>query len=97
VEDDQTVVLGGLRKKEVSRQANKVPLLGDIPLVGGLFKFEGEDTAVNELVVFITPHIIKRPVLSEREQQAYEVTEFEGPEIKLTRAEEKESDHFEPR
>jgi len=92
VEDEQTVVLGGLRKKEVSRQANKIPLLGDIPLVGGLFKFEGEDTSVNELVVFITPHIIKHPVLSESEQQAYEVTEFDGPDIRLTRAEEKESE-----
>jgi type IV pilus assembly protein PilQ len=90
VEDDQTVVLAGLRKKEVSRQANKIPLLGDIPLVGGLFKFEGEDTSVNELVVFITPHIIKQAVLSESEQQAYEVTKFEGPDVKLTRAEEKE-------
>ncbi len=92
VKDDQTVVLGGLRKKEVSKQTNKVPLLGDLPLVGGLFRFEGEDTAVNELVVFITPHIIKYPVLSESEQQAYEVTKFEGPDIRLTKAEEKESE-----
>lgn len=90
VKDDQTVVLGGLRKKEVSKQANKVPLLGDIPVVGGLFRFEGEDTAVNELVVFITPHIIKDQVLSESEQRAYEATNFEGPEIELTRAEGKE-------
>jgi type IV pilus assembly protein PilQ len=92
VQDEQTVVLGGLRKKEVSQQSNKVPLLGDIPVVGGLFRFEGEDTAVNELVVFITPYIIKHPVLSESEQKAYEVTKFEGPPVKRTKAEGKESE-----
>ncbi len=93
VKDRQTVVLGGLRKKEVSRQANKVPLLGDLPVIGGAFRFEGEDTAVNELVVFITPQIItQQPVLSEVEQRAYEQTKFGGPEITLTRAEGKESE-----
>jgi type IV pilus assembly protein PilQ len=87
VEDDQTVVLGGLRKKEVSKQINKIPLLGDLPVVGWAFRFEGEDTAVNELVVFITPHILKDPALLESEKQAYEATKFDGPDLKLTRAE----------
>jgi type IV pilus assembly protein PilQ len=58
------VVLGGMRKKDVSKQTNKIPMLGDIPLLGGLFRFEGEDTAVTELLVFITPRIIEQePVL----------------------------------
>ena len=87
VQDGQTVVLGGLRKKEVSKQVNKIPLLGDLPLVGGLFRFEGEDTTITELVVFITPRIITTPVLSETERRAYEVTEFDGPEPAFTRAE----------
>lgn len=91
VKNGQTVVLGGLRKKDVTRQVNKVPLLGDIPLVGLLFRFEGEDTVTSELVVFITPHIIETPVLSEREQQAYDQTNFSGPEVEFTRAE-KESE-----
>ncbi|GAI07464.1 unnamed protein product, partial [marine sediment metagenome] len=65
IKDGQTVVLGGLRKKDVSQQINKVPLLGDLPLIGGLFRFEGEDTAVTELIVFITPRIVpQEPVLS---------------------------------
>jgi len=92
VKSSQTVVLGGLRKKEVSTQINKVPLLGDLPLIGGLFRFEGEDTAVTELVVFITPRIVNRPILSQSEQQAYEITEFSGPKVGLTRAEKKESE-----
>ncbi|MHC4069753.1 MAG: secretin and TonB N-terminal domain-containing protein [Planctomycetota bacterium] len=80
VKDGQTVVLGGMRKKEVSNQINKVPLLGDLPLIGGLFRFKGEDTAVTELVVFITPRVIEQPVMLESEIRAYEVTEFSGPD-----------------
>lgn len=96
VRSGQTVVLGGLRKKEVSRQTNKIPLLGDLPVVGLLFKFEGEDTVVSEIVVFVTPWIIepeeptKSPDLtnlSETEKQQYEATEFSGPTPVSTKAE----------
>jgi type IV pilus assembly protein PilQ len=87
VKDGQTVVLGGMRKKDTSRQVNKVPLLGDLPLLGVLFRFEGEDTAVTELIVFITPRIIKHAVMSESEERAYEATEFSEPRPSSTRAE----------
>jgi len=87
IKNGQTVVLGGLRKKDVTKQVNKIPLLGDIPLVGLLFRFEGEDTVTSELVVFITPRIVKEPIMSKAEQQAYKVTEFSGPKPTLTRAE----------
>ncbi len=92
VKSGHTVVLGGMRKKEVSTQINKIPLLGDLPLIGGLFRFEGESTAITELVVFITPRIINQPFLSEAEKQAYETTEFSAPRIRLTKAEKKESE-----
>jgi type IV pilus assembly protein PilQ len=95
VQSGQTVVLGGLRKKDVSKQVDKVPLLGDLPLIGGLFRFKAEDTAVTELVVFITPQIVDQPILSEAEQQAYEVTKFGGPKLSLTDAEKKESEESE--
>ena len=87
IKNGQTVVLGGLRKKEVSQQINKIPLLSDLPLIGVLFKFEGEDTVTSELVVFITPTIIQNPSLSETELRQFEVTEFSGPEVDYTRAE----------
>lgn len=87
VKHGRTVVLGGLRKKEVRQQINKVPLLGDLPVVGMLFRFEGEDTVTSEIVVFITPWIVEDAVMSEEEQQQFEVTEFSGPENKLSRAE----------
>jgi type IV pilus assembly protein PilQ len=87
IKDGEAVVLGGLRKKDTTQQINKVPLLGDVPIIGKLFKFEGETTVNTELVVFITPKIITKPMMSEREQQAFGVTEFDGPEPTKTKAE----------
>jgi type IV pilus assembly protein PilQ len=91
IKNGQTVVLGGLRKKDVTRQVNKVPLLGDLPLAGPLFRFKGEDTIVSEIVVFITPHITEQPVLtadmSDEEKQAYAETNFKGPKVTVTKAE----------
>jgi type IV pilus assembly protein PilQ len=87
VGDGQTVVLGGMRKKDASNQINKVPLLGDLPLLGALFRFEGEDTTITELVVFITPQIIEHSVLSRSEKSAYEATKFDGPVPTSTKAE----------
>jgi len=87
IRDGCTVVLGGLRKKEVTKQTNKVPLLGDLPLVGFAFRFTGEDTVNSELVVFITPRIIEQPTLTEAEQAQFEITEFSGPQPVSTGAE----------
>jgi len=88
--DGQTVVLGGMRKKDVSTQTNKIPLLGDLPLVGGLFRFEGEDTAISELIVFITPRIVpQESVLSLDEELALEETNFSRPKSSFTKAEKK--------
>jgi len=87
IENGQTVVLGGLRKKEVTKQVNKIPLLGDLPLIGAAFRFEGEDTTTSELVVFITPRIIEKPVLTEMDKRQLEITDFNGPLPVSTRAE----------
>ena len=87
VRDGQAVVLGGLRKKETTKQVNKVPILGDIPVLGHLFRFEFVATAITELVIFFTPHIITEPVLTETEQQALDLTEFSGPMPSTTKAE----------
>jgi type IV pilus assembly protein PilQ len=92
IDDGQTVVLGGLRKKDVSKVTNKVPLLGDIPILGLLFRFDGEDTVNSELVVFITPTIVESPALSDGEAKQYEVTNFAGPSPEWTRAEKKAGD-----
>ncbi|MGA2172778.1 MAG: type IV pilus secretin PilQ [Sedimentisphaerales bacterium] len=87
VRNGQTVVLGGLRKKDVSKQVNKVPLLGDIPVICYLFRFEGENTTNSELVVFVTPWIVKEQTFSTAEKKQYDTTEFSGPNPVTTRAE----------
>jgi type IV pilus assembly protein PilQ len=87
IRDGQTVVLGGLRKKDVTKQTNKIPVLGDIPLFGKLFRFTGEDTVTSELVVFITPRIVTQPALTPDERRAYEQTKFNGPEPEHTKSE----------
>ncbi len=80
VKDSQTIVVGGLRKDEVTQQISKVPLLGDIPLLGLLFRFQGEKNVNSELVVFITPRIIEQPVLTDKEAEYLKASEMESPE-----------------
>jgi len=59
--DGQTVVIGGLIQNLKSSSESKVPLLGDIPLLGQLFKFSAKSSGKSELLMFITPHIVERP------------------------------------
>ena len=59
--DGQTVVIGGLISNDKSSSESKVPLLGDIPLLGNLFKFTSKANQKDELLMFITPHIVQMP------------------------------------
>jgi len=59
VQDGERVILGGLISSKDSVDENKVPLLGDIPVLGWLFKYEEKLNSIEELVVVIEPHIIK--------------------------------------
>jgi general secretion pathway protein D len=56
--DGQTVVLGGLIAENVRKVREKVPVLGDIPFVGRLFRTESADSTKKNLVIFVTPTII---------------------------------------
>ena len=56
--DGQTVVLGGLILENVQKIKDKVPVLGDIPLVGRLFRSESKSTQKKNLMIFVTPTII---------------------------------------
>jgi len=85
IKDKQTVVIGGLKKQDKSQQISKVPLLGDLPLLGALFKFEGESTINSELVVFITPHLIEEHVLSEEEQAYLADSVYVSPNLPETK------------
>jgi type IV pilus assembly protein PilQ len=81
IKDGQTVVIGGLKKQDVSQQIDKVPFLGDLPLLGLLFRFRGESTVNSELVVFVTPTVINTPVLTKSEQTYLKNSVFEAPKI----------------
>jgi general secretion pathway protein D len=58
VRDGQTVVIGGLMEEKSEENITKVPILGDIPLLGWLFKFRTTSKEKTNLMVFLTPHII---------------------------------------
>jgi type IV pilus assembly protein PilQ len=58
VRDGDTIVLGGLIDDEVTKATSKVPLLGDIPILGALFKNVNNTKIHNEIVFLITPHIV---------------------------------------
>jgi type IV pilus secretin pilQ len=58
VEDGGTLIVGGIYEEENSNAVNKVPLLGDIPVVGNLFKSRGRSERRRELLIFITPRIM---------------------------------------
>ncbi|MGE4358196.1 MAG: secretin N-terminal domain-containing protein [Candidatus Omnitrophota bacterium] len=62
VKDGDTIVIGGLISSEDTDTIKKVPVLGDIPLLGYLFKNRSRDKSDKELIVFITPHIFQEYV-----------------------------------
>ncbi|MCC6737828.1 MAG: type II secretion system protein GspD [Planctomycetia bacterium] len=64
--DHLALAVGGLIREQVSDTEQKVPLLGDIPLIGILFRREVRDRSRRELVLFVTPHILVTPEEGER-------------------------------
>jgi type IV pilus assembly protein PilQ len=63
VADGQTSVLGGIYTRQAALAYHSIPLLGDIPVLGWLFKNRREEDDRNELLVFITPRITNRALL----------------------------------
>lgn len=61
VADGQTVVIGGLMEDVLQERISKVPLLGDIPLLGNLFKRTERRKVKTEMLVFLTPEVIESP------------------------------------
>ena len=59
--DGQTVVIGGLMSNGSGEVVTKIPILGDIPLLGNLFKHKVTNSAKTELLIFLTPHVIQAP------------------------------------
>ena len=59
VDDHQTVVIGGLIEDRSTEGITKVPLLGDIPILGWLFKYRTRGKEKTNLVILLTPHIVR--------------------------------------
>lgn len=68
------VIIGGLMQNNKTESESKIPILGDIPLLGNLFKRKVKNNAKTELLIFLTPHIVETPsqlvALSEKERAA---------------------------
>jgi type II secretory pathway component GspD/PulD (secretin) len=59
--DGQTVIIGGLMGDIKAETESKIPVLGDIPLLGSLFKRKTKTGTKTELLIFLTPHIVLAP------------------------------------
>jgi type II secretion system protein D len=77
IEDKETLLLGGILFQKDSSVIHKLPLLGDLPLIGGLFRHNGIIQSNSEMLVFITPHVI-----DESAEELPEVTEDKKDELK---------------
>lgn len=58
---DKTVVIGGLISTQVQDSDKKVPILGDIPILGAAFKRKIKSDVKTELLIFLTPHVVQNP------------------------------------
>ena len=87
VKDGSTIIIAGLIKDEKIKTTKKIPILGDIPLLGNVFKSTDDEVKKKELVIFLTPHILT-PNLSETKESALEfkkslnmLEEYDKPEL----------------
>ncbi len=71
LKDGQTIVIGGILSQRESKITRKIPLLGDIPLLGELFKSKDNSTTTSELLVFLTPHVIDNPSENYKHNEPY--------------------------
>jgi type II secretory pathway component GspD/PulD (secretin) len=71
VGDGEVAVIGGLTRDEETRIIGKIPLLGDIPILGNLFKKTQINHTKSDLIIFIIPHIVQAEVESSQRPEKY--------------------------
>lgn len=82
----QTVIIGGLMQNQKTESESKIPLLGDIPGLGNLFKRKQKTDTKTELMIFLTPHIVQAPKMvatltTEEKQKSSGSKEFTEEEM----------------
>jgi len=81
--DGQTVVLGGLMREDVQKTEDKTPILGDVPLVGRLFRTNAEQHIKRNLVIFVTARLVNpagQPLnTTEEEEETETLSQLEAP------------------
>jgi len=78
IKDGQTIVIGGLMQDQKTASVNKIPILGDIPLLGKLFQYSTNDKSKTELLIFLTPHVAMAP------ESLTKMSQDEAKGLKLT-------------
>jgi type IV pilus assembly protein PilQ len=73
VKDGQTVVIGGLFRDSVVTSKSQVPVLGDLPLVGALFRGKKDTTGREEVIIILKPHIVDEPAQTQAEQRLNDI------------------------
>lgn len=75
VKDGETIILGGIIRSTVNSTVKKIPLLGDIPILGNLFRSTDKSKSKTELLVFLTPRVVRTPEdaakLRQQQQQKF--------------------------
>jgi type II secretory pathway component GspD/PulD (secretin) len=73
VKDGQTVVIGGLFRDKTTNVKSQIPLLGDLPVVGGVFRGTADKVERQEVIILLTPHIIEEPSETEGDARADDI------------------------
>ena len=90
VKDNTTIIVGGLMKDTITKYNEKVPFLGDVPILGKLFSSKGTSKEKTELVIFLTPHIIEGDVVTEDTKSYVDKWEEKAREIEIEEPKEPE-------
>jgi general secretion pathway protein D len=96
VADHETVVIGGLVDESRTESTTKVPFLGDIPVLGWLFKSTSDNVIKNNLLIFLTPHIIRTRAdhTAETIRKREEFWQSSEDALALSRRERREADRL---
>jgi general secretion pathway protein D len=84
--DGQTVVLGGLMREDVQKTEDRTPIIGDIPIVGRLFRTNAEQHVKRNLVIFVTARLVNpggQPLNQTEEEETQQIEPPILPEVPL--------------